>query len=352
MNGLISTRLRLILLVTLCIGIVSVISAMAEDHPATGHDTSAIPHDTARLLDTSLSHGSVTNDSTIQVGEHVDATNDAHSAASTAHADGGHGEEAGGHDDHGGTPHLPSLAAVLVSFLGPDFQWMVDWINPIYAALTSLLFIWVAFTVYHKRKMIPGPFQNAIEMLVEGMYNFLYGILGDETRRYLPFIGTIFFYILVNNLWGIIPLGHSPSTSINVTASLALCVFAYSQYTGISRLGIVGYLDHLAGSPRDPIMWALVPLQLPMHIIGEIAKPFSLALRLFGNITGEDILVAAFVGLGVTALAVFGSPIGLPLNVPFILLGLLLSTIQALVFTLLSTIYILMMLPHHSDDHH
>jgi F-type H+-transporting ATPase subunit a len=89
---------------------------------------------------------------------------------------------------------------------------------------------------------------------------------------------------------------------------------------------------------------------LPMHIIGEIAKPFSLALRLFGNITGEDILVAAFVGLGISALAFVGSPVGLPFNVPFILLGILLSTIQALVFTLLSTIYILMMLPH--EEHH
>ncbi len=345
MRNVILTQLRRILLLTLSIAIVSLNSASAEEH--------VTPHDTARLLDTSLAHDTLSHDSIVQTSEHVDAVVDPHATAgTTTHADGGHGEEGAKHDDHGGTPHLPSLAAVLVSFLGPDFQWIKDWVNPLYAGLTSLLFIWVAIVVYNKRTMIPGPFQNAIEMLVEGMYNFLYGILGDETRRYLPFIGTIFFYILVNNLWGIIPLGHSPSTSINVTASLALCVFAYSQYTGISRLGIVGYLDHLAGSPRDPIMWALVPLQLPMHIIGEVAKPFSLALRLFGNITGEDILVAAFVGLGVTALAVFGSPIGLPLNVPFILLGLLLSTIQALVFTLLSTIYILMMLPHHSDDHH
>jgi len=83
-----------------------------------------------------------------------------------------------------------------------------------------------------------------------------------------------------------------------------------------------------------------------MHIIGELAKPFSLALRLFGNITGEDILVAAFVGLGLMALSFVHSPIGLPFNVPFILLGILLSTIQALVFTLLSSVYILMMLPH------
>ncbi|MEK7775655.1 MAG: F0F1 ATP synthase subunit A, partial [Candidatus Zixiibacteriota bacterium] len=128
-------------------------------------------------------------------------------------------------------------------------------------------------------------------------------------------------------------------------------VFLYAQYTGMSRLGVKGYFDHLIGQPRDLMGWAIVPLIFPIHVIGEFAKPFSLALRLFGNITGEDILVAAFVGLGITALSFVGSPVGLPLHIPFILLGILLSTIQALVFTLLSTIYILMMLPHDHGDH-
>ena len=103
----------------------------------------------------------------------------------------------------------------------------------------------------------------------------------------------------------------------------------------------------MAGEPRNAFGWILgIVILFPVHLIGEFAKPFSLAVRLFGNITGEDVLVAAFVGLGITALAFAGSPIGLPLNVPFILLGMLLSTIQAFVFTVLSTIYILLMLPH------
>ena len=83
--------------------------------------------------------------------------------------------------------------------------------------------------------------------------------------------------------------------------------------------------------------------------IGELAKPFSLALRLFGNITGEDTLIAVFVVFGVAILSF--SPVGLPLQIPFYFLGLLLSTIQALVFTLLSTIYILLMLPHEEHAH-
>jgi F-type H+-transporting ATPase subunit a len=189
-------------------------------------------------------------------------------------------------------------------------------------------------------------------MLVEGMYNFIHSILGKDAKKYIPFLGTLFFYILVMNLWGIIPFGHSPSTSVNITASLAILTFLYAQWTGISRNGVLGYVDHLIGQPRDVVSWCLVPLMLPMHIIGELAKPFSLAIRLFGNITGEDVLVAAFVGLGVAALSFVNSPIGLPLNVPFIFLGILLSTIQALVFTLLSTVYILMMLPHEEEHEH
>jgi len=245
----------------------------------------------------------------------------------------------------GGSTHLPdAIGAFFHDGIIAEFKPLI------FTLLISILFSIAAIRVYANRQMIPGPFQNFMEVLIEGMYNFLESILGKDTKRYLPFLGTLFFYILAMNFLGIIPGGFSPSTSLSITASLAILVFLYAQYTGISRLGIVGYLDHLAGQPRDVIGWCLVVLMLPMHIIGEFAKPFSLALRLFGNITGEDILVAAFVGLGITALSFMHSPIGLPLNIPFILLGILLSTIQALVFTLLSTIYILMMLPH--EEHH
>lgn len=264
--------------------------------------------------------------------------------------------EEGGHEEAkgGGSSHLPSVVSMLTHHEG----WAYHWINIIYAALVSLILSIIVIRVYAKRQMIPGKGQNAVEMAVEGMYNFLHSILGKDAKRFLPFLGTLFFYILFMNLMGIVPGGHSPSTSINITASLAILVFLYSQYTGLTSLGVVGYMDHMIGQPRDVTSWAIVPLIFPIHLIGELAKPFSLALRLFGNITGEDILVAAFVGLGISAMAMFGpevahnSPIGIPFfEILFILLGLLLSTIQALVFTLLSTIYILMMLPHEEAHH-
>lgn len=245
----------------------------------------------------------------------------------------------------GGAPRLPSLVELL---FGPDSV-AEHWVNVIYAFAVGVFLSLVCMRVYAKRQMIPGKLQNAVEMMVEGMYNFIESILGKDAKKYVPYLGSLFFYILLMNWIGMIPLGHSPSTNINITASLAILTFLYAQWTGITRLGFGGYIHHMAGSPRDVINWCMVPLLFPLHIIGELAKPFSLALRLFGNITGEDTLVAVFVGLGISILAF--SPVGVPLQVPFYFLGLLLSTIQALVFTLLSTIYILLMLPHEEHAH-
>jgi len=165
--------------------------------------------------------------------------------------------------------------------------------------------------------------------------------------------GTLFVYILLMNLMGLLPLMKSSTSSWNTTVALALCVFCYVQYTGIRKLGAVGYLDHMCGQPRDIVAIIMVPLMLPLHIMEELAKPLSLSLRLFGNVTGEDVLIAIFVGLGVASLGFLHLPIGLPLHVPFIFLALLTSTIQALVFTLLSTVYFSMMLPHeaHGEAH-
>jgi len=257
----------------------------------------------------------------------------------------GGGEQAGGDAHGGGAPHLPNLVKIL---FGPDSV-AEHWVNVIFAFAIGVFLSVFAARVYAKRQMIPGRLQTLVEMMVEGMYNFIESILGKDAKRYVPYLGSLFFYILLMNWIGMVPLGHSPSTSLNITASLAILTFLYAQYTGVTRLGVLGYVHHMAGSPRDVISWCMVPLIFPLHIIGELAKPFSLALRLFGNITGEDTLVAVFVGLGIAILAF--SPVGVPLQIPFYFLGLLLSTIQALVFTLLSTIYILLMLPHeeHAD---
>jgi F-type H+-transporting ATPase subunit a len=255
-----------------------------------------------------------------------------------------------------GAPLLPNLITIISSRMhgSPLGEFLHHFENVIYAIFVAIVISIVAWRASRNRQMIPGPLQNFFEMLVSGLDNFFAGILGHEARRFTPFLGTIFIYIWCMNLSGIIPGLMSPTggpNGINTTIALAVCVFFYVQYAGIKKLGIGGYFDHLMGSPRDVISWVLVPLNLPIHIIGELAKPLSLSLRLFGNITGEDVLLAAFLGLGVAATAFLHSPVGIPLHLPFMFLALLTGTIQALVFTLLSSVYFSMMVAEHEEHH-
>ena len=223
---------------------------------------------------------------------------------------------------------------------------------PIYSLLVILLLGFTAAAAASRREMVPGPLQNFVEVIVSGLADFVEGILGLEGRPFVPYIGTLFLYIWISNLIGILPFFKAPTSSINTTLALALCTFLYVQYTALRGQGPLGYLFHLAGEPRDGIGWAMVPLMLPLHIIGEFAKPLSLSLRLFGNIFGEETLVAVFVGMGVAILAATHLPIGLPIQTPFYFLALLTSTIQALVFSLLTTIYISLVLPHKHHEAH
>jgi F-type H+-transporting ATPase subunit a len=271
-----------------------------------------------------------------------------HAADSTAHA-ATHAEEHAVHE-------LPNWITLITKFMqdSPVKEFLHQWEGMIWALAIATLIIVVARLAARNPQMVPGRLQNIVEMVVEGLSNFIVGVLGPEGRRYVPFLGTLFIYILSMNLAGVFPLGKSPTASPNTTVALALCVFVYVHFIGLTRNGPVGYMKHLAGNPRSPVEWAFVPLMLPIHVIGEIARPVSLSLRLFGNVTGEDVLLFAFCSLGVTTLAFVDSPVGIPFQVPFILLAFMTSFIQALVFTLLSTIYILLWLPHdeHAEEHH
>jgi len=264
-------------------------------------------------------------------------------------------QRTGGHGGGGGEagpPELPNIITFLSHWLHDNviIGFLHHWENIFFAFVVASFLSVVAIVSSRKKAMVPSGIQNVVEAVVEGLDNFFAGILGKEARHFTPFLGTIFIYIWCMNLLGLIPGFMSPTGGVkggyNITASLAICVFLYVQYTGIRRLGLGGYIHHMAGSPQNLVQWLLVPLNLPIHIIGELAKPLSLSLRLFGNITGEDVLIAAFVGLGITALSFLNLPIGLPLQLPFVFLAILTGTIQALVFTLLSTIYFSMMLPH------
>lgn len=305
-------------------------------------------------------HGTTTQDHGAPAEPHGVATDEATAASphDTSHAaggghaeGGGHGE--GGHGSGGGATKFPNIVTYL-SALFPHAPWVEflhHWEIQFFAFLIAGFLCLVAWLATRKPKMVPDGLQNVVEMLVSSLHDFIVGILGEKNgRKYLPFLGTLFVYIWIMNLSGLIPGFEAPTASLNTTFALAITVFLYCQWVGLRSLGIKGYVDHLMGSPRDLTSWLLVPLMLPIHVLGELAKPISLSCRLFGNIFGEDMLLVAFVSLGVTTLAFANLPIGIPFQLPFLFLALLTGTLQALVFTVLSTIYLLLMLPH--DDHH
>lgn len=286
------------------------------------------------------------------------------------HAETGHGEDAhaGGHgEEHSSIPHLYNLvsgwlAPFLPATVADNLEAFIDPLYSLFVALLLALFFAGVGRNLSARK--PGRRQMAAEMLFGGLYSLFRTVIGPSARRYTPFLGTLFIFILCNNLAGMFPLGHAATSSFNTTTfGLGLLVFFYVQGIALKENGLLGYLHHMAGSPKTGMDWGFSLLLFPLHLLGELIKPVSLSLRLFGNIFGEDTLVATMVILGyllIKALggiflpddaAVFGYLPGLPLQLPFYFLGLLSSTIQALVFTLLATVYIALWLPHGDHDH-
>jgi F-type H+-transporting ATPase subunit a len=249
---------------------------------------------------------------------------------------------------------LPNFLTVLYHFIAGTSagEFLHKWEPVVFSLLIAGFIIVVVRLASRNPKLIPGNFQNFIELIVEQLEKFIVGVLGPRGRKYVPFLGTLFLYILCMNYMGLVPFLKSPTTSINQTAALALCVFIYVQYTAVRENGVRGYAFHLLGEPRSAIQYGLAPIMLVVHLFGEIAKPVSLACRLFGNLTGEDILIFAFVGLGVALTRFTHVPLGVPLQLPFYVLALLLGFIQALVFMLLSTIYFAMVLPHEDEGRH
>ena len=169
----------------------------------------------------------------------------------------------------------------------------------------------------------PGTLQH----IFEGVYNFVKNTAEESglhhARSYVPYFGTLFIFILLMNLIGIIPTFESPTMFPEVTAGLAVWTFLYYNFHGF-REGGAGYLKHFVG----PIPW-LFFLMIPIEIIGHFARPLSLSMRLYGNMFGGEQVTLLFLGL--TYLVV---------PAVFMFLHVAVSFVQAYVFTLLSTIYV------------
>ncbi len=184
-----------------------------------------------------------------------------------------------------------------------------------------------------KLEMIPRTrLQTSVELLVSSLNNLAVDTIGPGGEKYTPFIGTVFVYIVTANVLGLIPGLYSPTSNLSIIAPVALTVFVMYNYYGIRKVGVVRYLKHLAGEP----IW-LAPLMFPIHMISELARPFSLSIRLFGNIFGEDTILLVLAGMTYVLIPYV---VAIPTQFPIMPLALLTAFIQALVFTILTTVYI------------
>jgi F-type H+-transporting ATPase subunit a len=165
-------------------------------------------------------------------------------------------------------------------------------------------------------------FRSAGEIIVEGILNIVKENMGPRGPEFMMIIGTLALFIFLSNILGLIPGFHSPTENINTTAACAITVFVLTHYYGFREHGIK-YLKQFTG----PVIW-LIPLMLPIELIGHFVRPVSLSIRLFGNIFGDH-----------TAVAIFFSLVPLLLPLPMMVLGLLVAIIQTFVFILLSMTY-------------
>lgn len=193
----------------------------------------------------------------------------------------------------------------------------------IHAWLVMAILIIGSFLLVKGLALIPTRGQNVVEVILQSLENFMVEITGPEGKAFFPYIATVFLYILVSNLLGLIPGFISPTANINTTLSLALCTFVLTHAIGIKYHG-AKYIKHFLGP-----MPALAPLMLVIELIGHLARVMSLSMRLFGNIFGKEKLLGILFGLAGLYLA--------PL--PILFLGILVSFIQAVVFMLLSIMY-------------
>lgn len=234
--------------------------------------------------------------------------------------------------------------------MGAHFDWLtfflghgVEAYSHVIAAGAVLTFLLVSALLVRRRyanalaNLVPttqGGVSTAFELGVEGIVNLMESVMGPSARKYLPLIGSLFIYIFVSNLLGMIPGINPPTSNINTNLACSLIVFVTYNIMGIREQGLKNYIKHFMG----PIIW-LAPLMIILELVSHLVRPMSLSIRLFGNIMGDHMVLGVFTEL---------TKVGIP--VIFLGLALFVSFIQAFVFSLLSMIYISLATSH--EEHH
>ena len=160
--------------------------------------------------------------------------------------------------------------------------------------LVAIIVLIVAKMATSSMQLVPRGTQNLLEAYLEGIVSMGRDVMGSDelARKYLPLVATIGLIVLTSNVIGIIPGFEAPSSSLNLTLCLALCVFLYYNFEGIRTQGVIKYFAHFMGPNKF-----LAPLMFPIEIVSHLSRIVSLSFRLFGNIKGDDLFLMVVLSL-------------------------------------------------------
>ncbi|MDQ3586162.1 MAG: F0F1 ATP synthase subunit A [Pyrinomonadaceae bacterium] len=283
----------------------------------------------------------------------------AHGEAEGAAGAGEHAAEAGAHAAEGGH-HTPPIVELVNHYIGePLHEFQLHYTKPLWdkffanfgtnaetvfgpytpenavpwytvmfiiACIISVALIWILKGRLSEDE--PGGGQQTLEVSVLSVRNMLADVVGEHGLKYFPVVMTFGVLILVSNLMGLFPGLMSPTAATSVTFALGLSSFVYYNYIGVKENGLLGHLSHFAG----PIWW-IAPLLFVIEVIGNLVRPMSLGIRLFGNMYADEQVAATISGLFPPYTQFLVPMVLMPLNV-------FVAFIQTFVFVLLSLVYI------------
>jgi F-type H+-transporting ATPase subunit a len=231
------------------------------------------------------------------------------------------------------TIHIPQFPTVLGIDMTPTKHVVFMWI----AALLVLL----TFTIIakrYKKSLVPRGLSNFFEVFILVVRDEVAKTtIGKGYERFVPYLLTIFFFILFGNFLGLLPWSATFTSNIGVTASLAICSFFMIQIGGIRQNGFFGYFKGLIPQGIPPV---LLVLMIPVEILGLFTKPFALAIRLFANMIAGHFVILALIGLIFFMGTVLVAPGAILFAIFIYLLEILVALIQAYIFTILTSMFI------------
>jgi F-type H+-transporting ATPase subunit a len=234
-----------------------------------------------------------------------------------------------------GHVHLPHFDPITIGGVVLDIS-ITKHVVFLWVAAAILLVLMMMAARANTRNRVPRGWGNLVEVFITFVRDeIVVPNMGAAGIRYLPYVLTTFFFILIMNLLGLVPYGSSATGNISVTAGLAGIAFVMIQVAAIRAQGIGHYLAHLTGG----VPWPLWPIMIPIEILGLFTKPFALCIRLFANMTGGHLVIVSLFGL----IFIFQSyTIGI-VTTSFVVainfLELFVAFLQAYVFTMLTSIF-------------